>query len=295
MTGLLHATGVTWGWNGHWIRVSTQSRLWRRKFPCHSCWDSNSQPFDHESGALTNKLSRLPHFVVNTQHLGHTSLWSHWHTHTICMHACTYACCACTHWHAHMRMHTHTHTQTHHKTSSGSIECLWFGSGFDVWESLQGPLSVAVGVLEMCFHCEFSNRQDVSVATWFDVFFHFRVCRIHTMWLWIRKGMLCMWVSSAHQPSGSFSVKTPTPPPPGRWPPLQWRLPLFSNQSHKLKVCIYEAVRVCVCKCVCLCVCVCVEVLWLSVHFYQPHHILTGHYLPISVHLLCISLWGKEV
>ena len=112
MTGLLHATGVTWGWNGHWIRVSTQSRLWRRKFPCHSCWDSNSQPFDHESGALTNKLSRLPHFVVHTQHLGHTSLWSHWHTHTICMHACTYACCACTHWHAHMRMHTHAHTNT---------------------------------------------------------------------------------------------------------------------------------------------------------------------------------------
>ena len=47
------------GWNGHWIRVSTHSWLWRRKFFHHSCWDSNSQPFDHESSALTNKLSQL--------------------------------------------------------------------------------------------------------------------------------------------------------------------------------------------------------------------------------------------
>ena len=29
---LLHAAAVTWGWNGHQIRVSTQSWLWRRKF-----------------------------------------------------------------------------------------------------------------------------------------------------------------------------------------------------------------------------------------------------------------------
>ena len=34
--GLLCATAVTWGWNGHRIRVSTQSRLWRRKFSCYS-------------------------------------------------------------------------------------------------------------------------------------------------------------------------------------------------------------------------------------------------------------------
>ena len=58
--GLLRATAVTRGWNGHRICVSTQSRLWRRKFVRRFCWDSNSQPFDHESGALTNKLSRLP-------------------------------------------------------------------------------------------------------------------------------------------------------------------------------------------------------------------------------------------
>ena len=47
------------GWNGHRIRVSTQSWLWRRKFSRRSCRDLNSQPFDHESDALTNKLSRL--------------------------------------------------------------------------------------------------------------------------------------------------------------------------------------------------------------------------------------------
>ena len=58
--GLLCATVVTQGCNGHQIKVSTQSWLWRRNFFCRSCWDSNSQPFDHESGALTNKLSQLP-------------------------------------------------------------------------------------------------------------------------------------------------------------------------------------------------------------------------------------------
>ena len=58
--GLLHATVVAGGWNAHQIRVSKQSWLWRRKFSCYFCRDSNSQPFDHESGAQTNKLSQLP-------------------------------------------------------------------------------------------------------------------------------------------------------------------------------------------------------------------------------------------
>ena len=48
-------TGVEWTLN----KVSTQSWLWRRKFSHHFCRDSNSQPFDHECSALTNKLSRL--------------------------------------------------------------------------------------------------------------------------------------------------------------------------------------------------------------------------------------------
>ena len=52
---LLRATAVTRGWNGHRKRVVTQSWLWRRKFSCRSCRDSNSQPF----GALTTFLKHL--------------------------------------------------------------------------------------------------------------------------------------------------------------------------------------------------------------------------------------------
>ena len=48
------------GWNVHRIRVSIQSELWRRQFSRRSCRDSNWQLFDHQSGARTNKLSRLP-------------------------------------------------------------------------------------------------------------------------------------------------------------------------------------------------------------------------------------------
>ena len=40
------------GWNGHQIRVSSQSQLWRRKFSRRSCQDLNSQPFGHESSTL---------------------------------------------------------------------------------------------------------------------------------------------------------------------------------------------------------------------------------------------------
>ena len=36
----------------------------QRKFPRRSCRYSNSQSFDHESGALTNKLSRLPESIL---------------------------------------------------------------------------------------------------------------------------------------------------------------------------------------------------------------------------------------
>ena len=58
--GLLRANAVTRERNGHRIRVSTQIWLWRRKFSSRSCRDLNTQSFDYESGALTNKLSRLP-------------------------------------------------------------------------------------------------------------------------------------------------------------------------------------------------------------------------------------------
>ena len=56
--GVLRATAVTRRRNGHRVRVSTQSYLWReRKKSRRFCRDSNSQPFDHESVAPTNKLS----------------------------------------------------------------------------------------------------------------------------------------------------------------------------------------------------------------------------------------------
>ena len=42
------------------IRVSTESRSWRRKFSCRSCRDLNLQPFSHESSALTTELSPPP-------------------------------------------------------------------------------------------------------------------------------------------------------------------------------------------------------------------------------------------
>ena len=50
--GLLHATAVTKRWNGHQIRVSRESWLWRRKFCHRSSRDLNPQSFSHESGAL---------------------------------------------------------------------------------------------------------------------------------------------------------------------------------------------------------------------------------------------------
>ena len=58
--GLLRATTVTRGWKGHRIRVSTGSLFWRRKFSRRSCRNSNSQPFDHESGARPTEALR-PH------------------------------------------------------------------------------------------------------------------------------------------------------------------------------------------------------------------------------------------
>ena len=39
------------------IRVSTESRPWRRKFSRRSSRDSNPRPSNHESGALTTELS----------------------------------------------------------------------------------------------------------------------------------------------------------------------------------------------------------------------------------------------
>ena len=53
--GLLRATDVARGWNGHQIKDSSQSSLWRRKFARRSLRESHSRPFDHESGALPTR------------------------------------------------------------------------------------------------------------------------------------------------------------------------------------------------------------------------------------------------
>ena len=62
----LLATVVTRGGTDTEIRVSTESRPWRRKFSRRSSRDSNPRPFNHESGALTTELSPPP----NPHHWG---------------------------------------------------------------------------------------------------------------------------------------------------------------------------------------------------------------------------------
>ena len=69
------------GWKRQRIRVSTKRLLWRRKFSSRSCRDSNSQPFDHESGALTIKLPRLPESTevsLISRHFENTAQTSRW-------------------------------------------------------------------------------------------------------------------------------------------------------------------------------------------------------------------------
>ena len=57
--GLLRATAVTMEWNGY--RNSRHRKLTlEKKFSRRSSRDSNPRPFDHESDALTTKLSPLP-------------------------------------------------------------------------------------------------------------------------------------------------------------------------------------------------------------------------------------------
>ena len=76
----LSATAVTRGGTDTEIRVSTESRPWRRKFSRRSSRDSNPRPFNHESGALTTELSPPPRekFVLGSVLNGcnsHTAVW----------------------------------------------------------------------------------------------------------------------------------------------------------------------------------------------------------------------------
>ena len=61
--------GNTGGGTDTEIRVSTESRPWRRKFYRRSSRDSNPRPFNHESGALTTELSPPPMHPSPTAYL----------------------------------------------------------------------------------------------------------------------------------------------------------------------------------------------------------------------------------
>ena len=62
--GLLSATVVEQTPN-----KSQHKKLTLEKFSCHSCQDFNLQPFDHESGALINKLSPTIPIVAQPEQL----------------------------------------------------------------------------------------------------------------------------------------------------------------------------------------------------------------------------------
>ena len=64
-SGLLHSTLVTHGWNGHHMKISTESELWRRTFSCHSCWVLDPCPLDHKSGSLPTGYWTLDLWITN--------------------------------------------------------------------------------------------------------------------------------------------------------------------------------------------------------------------------------------
>ena len=58
---------MTWGWNEHRIRVSTESNSGEENSPAaSSCRESNPRPPDHEPVALTAELYRPPWGVVRS-------------------------------------------------------------------------------------------------------------------------------------------------------------------------------------------------------------------------------------
>ena len=69
-------------------RVSTESQPWRRKFSCCSGRDSNSEPFNHESGALTTELSLPP---GEYESMSDSDIWEHVQVHMkVCLNAYRY-------------------------------------------------------------------------------------------------------------------------------------------------------------------------------------------------------------
>ena len=65
---LLCATVVTQGWNGYQNKRQHRKLTLEKKFAHCSYRDSNPQPFNHKSGALTTELSPLPAENKNVFH-----------------------------------------------------------------------------------------------------------------------------------------------------------------------------------------------------------------------------------
>ena len=63
---LLHATAVTRGWNGYRNKSQHRKLTMEKRFSHHSSRNSNLQPFNHASGALTTKLSPLPRWGLSS-------------------------------------------------------------------------------------------------------------------------------------------------------------------------------------------------------------------------------------
>ena len=56
--------------------VSTESRLWRRKFSRRSCRDWNPKPFNHESSTLTTELSPFPTCCMESSSIQISCAWT---------------------------------------------------------------------------------------------------------------------------------------------------------------------------------------------------------------------------
>ena len=127
--------------------VSTESWPWRRKLSCHSSWDSNPKPFNHESRALTTELSTLPVHQSACKCLLHTTFTNpkqntctHSHTQKMYIYIYIYRLYAnntqgaseATDWSSLSQVneetactHAHKYIYTHHYTLRSSRKLLW--------------------------------------------------------------------------------------------------------------------------------------------------------------------------
>ena len=64
--GLLHASVVTWGWNGYRNKNQHRKLTLEKKIP--PLLDYNLRPLNHESGALTTELSPPPNNDLSGTH-----------------------------------------------------------------------------------------------------------------------------------------------------------------------------------------------------------------------------------